>query len=229
MLYKSSLSQKREAFHVPPSQLCIFSHRYHSKSSLPALPSQRKHGYGPPHGFWCQQKPKHDSLTTAGSQTQTRHWCLRVAAQATQTRMAPVSSTAQGHQHGFRQKHRPYISTWPLLVTWATNINTDPGCSRSMDPDMAQSDTTWISPWLQEPVQATHINMAPSRSRVYGYQCGFRLQHRFQKSAWPSVVKWARKINVAQLPFSLLPTRFRPLGLGTCFVLLDKPEYYSTS
>lgn len=29
--------------------------------------------------------------------------------------------------------------TWPLLVTWTLDINTDPSCTRALDPDMALS------------------------------------------------------------------------------------------
>lgn len=38
----------------------------------------------------------------------------------------------RGHHHGFRQQHRPWT-----LVTWATDINTDPGYSQTTEPDVA--------------------------------------------------------------------------------------------
>lgn len=31
--------------------------------------------------------------------------------------------------------HRPQASVWPLVATWATDINTDPGCGRTIAPD----------------------------------------------------------------------------------------------
>lgn len=41
------------------------------------------------------------------------------------------------HQHGFRHQPRHRTSAWPLVLTQASDINTDPGCKRTPDPDMA--------------------------------------------------------------------------------------------
>ncbi|MEJ1286727.1 hypothetical protein NN561_017736 [Cricetulus griseus] len=40
-----------------------------------------------------------------------------------------------------QQQHGPpsLVSTWPSMVTGASDISTDPGCSRAIDPDMALS------------------------------------------------------------------------------------------
>lgn len=46
---------------------------------------------------------------------------------------------ALGHHHGPRQHPSPGISAWPLLVTRAPDINTDPCCFRTTNPDMALS------------------------------------------------------------------------------------------
>lgn len=42
---------------------------------------------------------------------------------ASHINMAPSSSMAHIHQHGFRQQHRPLIFAWPSVVIWATHIN----------------------------------------------------------------------------------------------------------
>lgn len=46
------------------------------------------------------------------------------------------------HQPDSRSQPRPGASTWHLVVTWAMNINTDTGCRRAIDPDMALSVST---------------------------------------------------------------------------------------
>lgn len=45
-------------------------------------------------------------------------------------------STVPGHQHYLRQELTPGTLKWLLVVTRASDINTDPGCSRIIDPDM---------------------------------------------------------------------------------------------
>lgn len=45
-------------------------------------------------------------------------------------------ATALRSQHGHRLQHRSWASTWPLVATWAREINTNSGCHRTMDPDM---------------------------------------------------------------------------------------------
>lgn len=42
-------------------------------------------------------------------------------------------SMAAGHQYDHRMQ--PQMSVWPLMATWATDINIDPGCGRTMDSD----------------------------------------------------------------------------------------------
>lgn len=39
-------------------------------------------------------------------------------------------------KYGHRLWPRPRASMWPLVATWAMNINTDPGFRRTMNPDM---------------------------------------------------------------------------------------------
>ena len=62
--------------------------------------------------------------------------------------MAPGGSARHSDQHGLssgstpipqhchRWQSRTWASLWPLVATWAMNINTDPSCGRTTDPDM---------------------------------------------------------------------------------------------
>lgn len=90
----------------------------------------------------------------------------------TSKRLQAVAQTIHRHLHAFE-------------VTWATNIDTDPDCSRSMDSDMAQSSSTDpdISMTVGSSAGHTH-NMALSRSRVYSYQCASdcSIDSRYQHS-----------------------------------------------
>lgn len=66
---------------------------------------------------------------------------------------ASDGSTGQLHQNdpqspktlnGFRsfnQQHRPWTSSGPLVATQATDINADPNCSRTSNPDKAFSSS----------------------------------------------------------------------------------------
>lgn len=46
------------------------------------------------------------------------------------------SSIIPGLQPDPRWQPRPWISTWPLMIIGATDINTDPGLGRNVGPDM---------------------------------------------------------------------------------------------
>lgn len=48
----------------------------------------------------------------------------------------PSCSVALRLQQSHRLQPRSLASVGPLVATWATNFNTDPSCSRTMDPDM---------------------------------------------------------------------------------------------
>lgn len=69
---------------------------------------------------WTQTRPSEATLTI-------------------ETGMASSGSTAHRHHHGFSPQHRLQTTTWPLVVTWAMDINTDPSYSRTLDPDIALS------------------------------------------------------------------------------------------
>lgn len=85
------------------------------------------------------------TLVVAGPWTQT--WSLAAAEvhhgsmwQHRLLRLACLLSTmALGHQHGPRWWPRPLASACHFIISEATNINTEPGCSRAMGPDMTLS------------------------------------------------------------------------------------------
>ncbi|KAK7821257.1 hypothetical protein U0070_000203 [Myodes glareolus] len=53
----------------------------------------------------------------------------------------PGSSTAPGHTHEHRLWPRPRARLWPLVATWAMDINTDPDCESTTDLDMVLGHT----------------------------------------------------------------------------------------
>lgn len=56
----------------------------------------------------------------------------------------PTCSMTLGHQCGLRWLTRhTQATTWPSVATGATDINSDPGCCKGMDPDMDLS-STWL-------------------------------------------------------------------------------------
>lgn len=74
----------------------------------------------------------------------------QVEAYATKISMVSSSNMAHEHQHGFRLQLRPWIHTWPLVVTRAMITNRDLDCSRLLALDMAfggkmDLDTTMAS------------------------------------------------------------------------------------
>lgn len=66
--------------------------------------------------------------------------------QASQISMCPLGSTVLRCPHGLRWQPRPGTSTLPLVVTWATDIDRDPSCSRTMDLDMTLGPRTSLWP-----------------------------------------------------------------------------------
>lgn len=58
----------------------------------------------------------------------------------TDNTMAPGVSVGQSNRHGpsaslaLRWRLRPQVSVQSLVITWVLYINTDPGCSKIMDP-----------------------------------------------------------------------------------------------
>ena len=52
------------------------------------------------------------------------------------------SSLVLRHPQGLWWQSRPWTCPWPLVVIWATDIDTDPSCSRTMEPDMVLGDSS---------------------------------------------------------------------------------------
>lgn len=85
-----------------------------------------------------------------------------VAAQPSDTLMAP------GYSPGTW-----LAAMWPLVATWTTAINTDPGYGRIMDSDMALGsspgpDVTMVPGAMHGPLQVTRTSMAPATSWSFG-------------------------------------------------------------
>lgn len=63
----------------------------------------------------------------------------------------PGSSMNLKHQHDLRGWPRLWASAWPSLATGATDINTEPGCNATTDPETAAGSTlAQTPPWTQE-------------------------------------------------------------------------------
>lgn len=106
------------------------------------------------------------------------------------TSTRPSAAMLPRQQQDFMQQHRPWTSPWPSVATWTIDINTDPGCGRITDPDMAFSGgmKQWHqhSPrWLLGPLTSTWPLIC---SKVLGHQHGFRQRPQLWLSAWPWIV-----------------------------------------
>ena len=84
---------------------------------------QGEHGSWTSTWFLLTAQTTNKALVAIGPGTLTRPL---EAAWITDTNMALGISTACGHQHSLELQHRLQTSAWPLVVTWATGINTDP-------------------------------------------------------------------------------------------------------
>lgn len=73
------------------------------------------------------------------------------------------------------------------MVTQDMDINTDPGCSKTTDPDKTLGGSMDLDiTWPQVAFQATQINMPPPPQRgsmTQEHQHNFKLQHRPGTSA----------------------------------------------
>lgn len=92
-------------------------------------------------------------------------WLL-VRAQAMDTILALVSSKGQ---HGYRWQHRPRTSTWPLLVAWAKDINTN--CWLRQNHGFCALPPGPPS-WPSAAAQTANINMASGGSTGSSHQHG---------------------------------------------------------
>lgn len=85
----------------------------------------------------------------------------------------PGIGVPHGHQHGSKLQNRPQISTWPLVLTQAMDINIDPGYNRIMDPDMSFGGS-----------------IDPDIAMASGWQCGPLRSVRPQRQDGPWISAW---------------------------------------
>lgn len=96
-----------------------------------------------------------------------------------------------------------------------------------MDPDMAQSGSTDVDISVALGRSVGHPHQYDPQQKQGLWVC-LRLQVAAQTSEICGNVGQRNQRGPASL-FILLPKKFRPLGWGTCSVLLVNPEYYPTS
>lgn len=89
------------------------------------------------------------------------------------------------HQHGPKWP-RPLASTWPLIVSVAMNSNTDSGCSRVIDPDVACSSCPGLDNTMAPGGTVDHSDRCDTgSSMVLTCKTVYRLQLRPWTSIWP--------------------------------------------
>lgn len=103
--------------------------------------------------------------------------------------MAPGGRAGCSHQHGSRLQQGSWTSSWPFMVTCATDINTDPSSSRTRNPEMALSGKTG-----------------------HRLHHGLRQQPRPRTSVWPLVVTWATGINMVPSCYRTMDTKVASRG-----------------
>lgn len=129
---------------LPCPSLSTVRQRRHRKRNLLALHSQWEHRSWAAICFWQQHRPRTCLPASV------RPWTEKRPSGATRTpdiTMASPSSAGHSHQYGPQQQHdlqtstclQAAASTWPLVATWATDINTDPSWSNTTDPDRVLS------------------------------------------------------------------------------------------
>lgn len=92
--------------------------------------------------------------------------------------------------HGHRMHSRSLALAWPLMVSEATDINTDPGCNKTTDHIWSLAATlVWMIPLPQLIALATQISVAlaaalPSKTNMVtdssldpGFPCDLRCHH----------------------------------------------------
>lgn len=95
------------------------------------------------------------SRTTDSDRVLSSSWGLDVT-------VTPGSSKGHPDKHGPRWWSRPQESAWPSMVTGATNINTDPDCGKTKNPDTAPNCIPGLDVTT---AYATRICMAPAAVR----------------------------------------------------------------
>ncbi|XP_052574744.1 uncharacterized protein LOC128097911 [Peromyscus californicus insignis] len=95
----------------------------------------------------------------------------------------PNGRVALGQQHGPMWWPRPLASAWHLMASGAVDINSDPGCCRAMEPDIApRSNPGWAD------------TMAPGDSTGHSDLHGLGYSRPWS-SAQPSLATKAMNIN----------------------------------
>ncbi|KAL6036887.1 hypothetical protein STEG23_013887, partial [Scotinomys teguina] len=102
-----------------------------------------------------------------GRRTSTQKIMARLATQ----RKAEIMSRLKGYCH------LDEVAAYRMgKVTWVMDINTDPSCSRTMDPDMTLSSSLGLEITMAPVVtEATQISMALVTAQAHGHQYGFRI------------------------------------------------------
>lgn len=158
----------------PFSQLRAVIH-ITAKVSYLLFTVSRKMDYGPPHVLWCLFRLQTQPQGSVGPWIPT---CLSAAARA---------QTSPWPRH-----HGPQASTWPSLVTQASNP--DPECSRTTDPYMvAHGSSTGLDIIMAHlAVEATQISMAPLNRMTHRHHRSFRQQHRLRTGP-PHSPQWQHR------------------------------------
>lgn len=103
----------------------------HTPNINKVLHSLRNHRYQHRHWLWFDHRPRH------GPHLQP--WSGQYHGPSSQRRpdpSVPSWGIALRHPHSNRLQQRPKTSAWPMVASWVRDINTDPGCCRTIDTDM---------------------------------------------------------------------------------------------
>lgn len=110
--------------------------------------------------------------------------------------MIPLRSAWPWWQQGPQTFTDPQASVWPLVAAWATDINTDPGCGRTIAPDgSARAPTPNSTKWWSRLQASMALSANRSQTSIQLLQ-GFRLKLAQQVQPSPQT-------QVATRPFTL--------------------------
>lgn len=112
---------------------------------------------------------------------------------------------------------------WPMMASWAININTNPGCGRTTDPDMVRGSSPGLDVTMIPSDSTGHQDQhGPLNSAALGQQYGPMCRPRPQAPTQSPVPAGCTNIN--KRPYSQ-PGPFISLELGgqlaTHFNLFD--------
>lgn len=147
--------------------------------------------------------------------------------------MFPGSNTGVTHSRDLRWQPRPLTSAWPWVVIQTMDINIDPSCNRTKEPDTALSgslgqDVTmasggshsdqccppshalqpWTSTWSQAAAQTTDIQTATKATDI-STDCGYRRGvDTDMAAAWLDLSMASLLISACSSPPSILSSTF---------------------